>query len=185
MSSSPSGSLKNWLTGDIKLSPSSMPTSGTVPTATGARLAASTVTITSCRAKASSGSVAVTATIAMPSATAMIVTAEPSIVAVAASVFVLSTVKVSSSSSGSLKLPETSRVTVSPSVRFWGGIVSVTTGDSLRASTVKLTDSEADAPSGSVAVTVTVAVPSVTASTVMMAPDMEAVTTPEFDEVAE
>ena len=95
--------MKNWSTGAVKSSPTVMGTSGISPTATGARFFASTVTSTSCEAEAPSGSVAVTVTVADPSATAAIVIIEPSVPAVAASVFELWAEKVSASPSGSLK----------------------------------------------------------------------------------
>ena len=86
MSVSPSGSLKNWSMAAVNSSPSSRSNGGISPTATGARLPGSTVTVNSCIAEAACGSVAVTVTVAVPSATAMTVMTEPDIEAVATAV---------------------------------------------------------------------------------------------------
>ncbi|MYA64681.1 MAG: hypothetical protein F4Y21_08535 [Gemmatimonadetes bacterium] len=76
-------------------------------------------------------------------------------------------------------------MTVSPSVRFCAGIVSVTTGSWFAASTVTSAMCEAEAPSGSVAVTVTCTWPLATAFAVTLLPETETVSTELSDEDAE
>ena len=123
------------------------------------------------------GSVAVTPTMAAPGATPTTVTVEPSTDTVATVVSSLSTVKASSSPSGSLKLPDTSRVRVSPTAMVACGISSTTTGGLFTPTTLTVAVWVADSPPGSVAVSVIVVSPSAKATTVIIVPDIEAVTT--------
>ena len=73
VSSSPSGSLKNEDTSTTTSSPSVIARAGIAPTASGAWLAASTVTSALCAAVRPSGSAAVTVTVAVPTDTAVTV----------------------------------------------------------------------------------------------------------------
>ena len=59
---------------------------------------------------------------------------------------------------------------MSPAVSSWSGIVSATSGASLAAATVTVNDCVAESPPGSVAVTVTAAVPAARAMIVTTEP---------------
>ena len=150
---------------------------GISPSAIGAWFPLATKAANTCVADSPPGSVAVSDTKDVPTSIPTSVSIVPSSEAVATVVSSLSTVRVRVSPSGSVKVPETSRVTVPPTARSWCGIVSVSTGPRLTVVTVKLAVCVADSPSGSVAVSVIVVSPAPTATTVMMLPDIEAVTT--------
>ena len=77
VSSSPSGSLKKEDTSTVTVWPAVIVCGGIAPTASGAWLAASTVTPAVCVAVRPSGSVAVTVTVAVPAATAVTVRVLP------------------------------------------------------------------------------------------------------------
>ena len=93
----------------------------------------------------------------------------------------------SSSPSASLKYPVTSTLSVPPAATEWSGIVPWATGGVFELSpspTVTLMGCEALAPSGSLAVTVTTAIPSATPLIVATAPSTEVVAASSFDEAA-
>ena len=91
---------------------------------------------------------------------------------------------VSASPSGSLKKAATSTVADWPAVIVCGGIAPTASGARFAASTVTSALCVAVRPSGSVAVTVTVAVPAATAATVRLLPDRATDTTASSDDVA-
>ena len=112
----------------------------------------------------------------------MTATESPRIATVATSALEDDAAKLSSSPSGSLKWSWRVSWTVFPTWTSVSGIESETSGARFGTVTVKLCS--AGRPPGSVAVTVTVAVPWPTAATVREAPEAEAVATPSSEEVA-
>ena len=125
---------------------------------------------------------AVTVTVAVPWPTPATVREAPDAEAVATPSSEEVAAYERSSPSGSLKCPERSTSTVSRTWTSASGIGSETSGGRFGTVTVKLCSIER--PPGSVAVTVTVAVPWPTPATVREAPDAEAVATPSSEEVA-
>ena len=169
--------MKNISTDAVKVWPSGRTPSGISPTARGARLPCATLAANVCAAEAPSGSVAVTVMKADPGPTATSVTIEPSSETVATAVSSVSTMKPRVSPSGSVKVLEMSRATVSPTARSWCGMVSVSVGPRFTPMTVMAASWVADSPPGSVAAMVIVAIPSASARTVIIVPEIEAVTT--------
>ena len=145
-------------------------------------MAASTVTSALCVALRPSGSVAVTVTVAVPAAAAVSVRLLPEMLAASTAASLDSAVYDSSSPSGSLKKVATSTVSVWPTVIVCAGIAPTASGAWLAASTVTSALCVAVRPSGSVAVTVTVAVPGVTAVIVRLLPASETVSTAGADD---
>ena len=88
----------------------------------------------------------------------------------------------SASPSGSEKCPEASTPAASPTSTSTSGTGSPATGARFGTVTSKL--DSADRPSGSVAVTVSVALPCDTASTLTVLPDTETRATPVSDDLA-
>ena len=174
---SSSGSLKLPDTSTVTDWPAVTVCAAISPTARGARLPCATLAANVCAAEAPSGSVAVTVMKADPGPTATSVTIEPSSETVATAASSVSTVKLSVSPSGSVKVLEMSRATVSPTARSWCGMVSVSVGPRFTLMTVMAASWVADSPSGSMAVMVIVAIPSATAMTVIIVPEIEAVST--------
>ena len=133
------------------------------------------MTVKLCSAERPPGSVAVTVTVAVPWLTAATVRVAPDTDTVATP----SSEEVAewerSSPSGSPKCPESSTSAVSPTWASASGIGSETSG--ARFGTVTLNIVRLTRPSGSVAVTVTVVIPWLTAATVREVPDAEAVAT--------
>ena len=182
-SASPSGSLKYRATSSRLVRPGLMFWAGIEPACAGARLGTSTVTSTLCVALRPSGSVALTVTVAVPSATPVSVSVLPDIDTDTAWAFDVVAAYRSTSPSGSLKYEATSSVAVLPTSTLRAGIEPAGAGARLDF-TVTSALCVPVRPPGSVAVTVTVAVPSATATMVRLLPDIDTETTPTFDEVA-
>ena len=128
-------------------------------------------------AERSPGSVAVTVTVALPAATPVTVTSAPETLTVATVSSEEAAVYVSSSPSGSLKLPDTSTVTESPGATPWSAIVSTASGLWLTTATVTSNIWVAERSPGSVAVTPTIAAPGPTPTTVTIEPSTVTVAT--------
>ena len=184
MSASPSGSLKYEATSSVSVRPASILRAGIEPDGTGARLGGSTVTRTRCVALRPPGSVPVTVTVAVSGATPIMVRMLPDIDTETTAGAAVAAPYVSTSPSGSLKYGATSSVSVRPRLKFRAGIEPEGAGARLGVSTATPTRCVALRPPGSVAVTVTVAVPSATPLSVSALPDTLADTTAAFDVVA-
>ena len=154
--------------------------SGSGSVARGARFG--TVRRKSWAATSPSGSVAVTVIVATPGEIAPTVTSSPATLTAATPTSVVSAPKVSESWSGSVKYPATRIATWSPVSASASGIATTTRG--ARFGTVTAKPWVAVAPSGSVAVTVTVAEPLTTATSVATAPANSARTTAVFEDIA-
>ena len=151
----------------------------------GAWLPGRMTTARSCVADRPPGSVAVTVTVALPAATPTTTTVASDAVTVTTAMSELAAVYVSASPSGSLKFSATCTVTSPPWSKVSSPSEPTATGGWLPASTVTLIDCVAVAPSGSRAVTVTVALPAATPVIVTVLPATEAVATPASEVVAE
>ena len=180
---SSSGSLKYRATSRLAVCPGLRLWAGIEPDGAGARLAC-TVTPTRCVALRPPGSVAVTITVAVPFATPVSVSVLPDTLADTTPAFDVAAAYPSASPSGSLKYEATSSVAVRPGLRLWAGIESDGAGARLGVSTVTAMRCVALRPPGSVAVTVTVAVPSATPVSVSVLPDTPTDTMPAFDVAA-
>ena len=148
--------------------------------ATGARFG--TVAWKACWADSPPGSLAVTVMVAVPPETPVIVRLAPDTATVATSGSDDSAAYVSASPSGSLKCPARSSVTEAPARTDWPGMLSAATG--ARFGTVASKACCAESPPGSLAVTVTAAVPPETPVTVRLAPDTATVATSGSEEAA-
>ena len=145
-----------------------MTVSGIIPSATGARLGRTEVASKACAAESPSGSEAVTVMLVRPGAAGTTKSVLPDTRAIATSGSEDSAEKLSESPSGSVKWALSDSSRVSPSNTESAGIEVVTRGRRLGTATVK--DWSAVRPSGSRAVTVTVAVPFATATTHAVSP---------------
>ena len=143
---------------------------------------AATVTAIDCVALRPPGSRAVTVTVAVPAATGASVAVLPETETLTMLVRLERAVYVSRSPSGSVKYRATfTDAALPPTVSVCAGIEPMARGGWLvppSSSTVTAMVCVALAPSGSRAVTVTVAVPAVTGASVTVLPDTEALTTP-------
>ena len=119
-----------------------------------------------------------------PPATALTVNVLPEVVTVATAVMDDEAAKLRLSPSGSVKFETTSTVKVSPAVTEISEIVPIAVGAWFGTVTVTSKLCDASRPPGSVAVTVTVAMPSATPVTVTAEPETLAVARPVSDDVA-
>ena len=158
-SSSPSGSVKYPVRSAVVSPPTSITRSGSVSARRGARLG--TVMVKSCATDRPSGSVAVTVIAATPGRIARTVISSALVVTVATPALEEAAAKVSESPSGSVKWPETRVTSWSPASASPSGSGPATSG--ARFGTVTAKVCVTDAPSGSMALTVTVVEPETTA----------------------
>ena len=142
---------------------------GMVPTGNGAR--PDTVKASFCTAFKPSGSMAVVVTVASPLVNAAMVMTVPEAETAATAVSEIVALKASVSPSGSAKREESSRVVVSPALTTCSPAGPV--GDGGRLGTATVNSCVAARPSGSLAVTVRVAMPLAIAVTARMAPMTE------------
>ena len=155
--------------------------SGIAAVATGARFGTSTRKL--CDAPSPSKSVAVTVTFAEPGRCAVRVSEPSASASATTSVSELSALHARGSPSGSLKCAASATVADSPEWRLRRGIVPATTGGRLGTTTSKLC--EARSSPGSVAVTVTTALPRARAATASVLPETDARATRASETTAE
>ena len=151
-----------------------------LPLATGVRLG--TVTARFCVAEAPCGSFAVTVTVAVPALTAVTVSVPEETDTLATPDADDDAENVRASSSGSVKYGEMSTVAVLSACTVCAGMLPLASG--ARLGTVTRKPCVANAPPGSVAVTVTVTMPALTAATVTALPETDTVATPGSDDEA-
>ena len=180
-SSSPSGSVKNTATSSVTTLSTSISRSAITPATSGGRFG--TVTSKLCSANRPPGSCAVTVTVAFPFATPDTVTVLPDTETPTRAVSDDVAAYSSASRSGSTKYPDPSNATTLSTCTSRSAITPTASGARFRTVTRKLRS--ADSPSGSRAVTVTMALPTATPVAVTRLPETVTVTGVVSDAAAE